>query len=616
MLNSLPNEPPTHLDEVASLLVAVRHPPAQPANDRDLDYGLKAALAEVGEALEAGPGGQLRGGHRGTLAADLGRVFDRLGPSVRARLASAPALRAAMVTYAESGDRVDADAAASLMSQLKLEIAIPDIAVRAFDDLLEVAQDGSASHHQLKTALSLLIELMELGSRSPSQICQVLGGVVDDQDLEISVAQNKLDGTPIRDDEPVDRQAGMDVVARLDLARRYLELPAQSGHHVVWTAYSDARIATEGWREQVGPVELFDGPTLLRAIKDTDDTQPTRPLPEELREAPDDFRGIEDDLWPDATVVPQWIAARVDLGTRQLPNAIETGRAQADAVVQLALFANRDSTWTPLAGVIHLVDGRRHGTQGFHPADNFREIRVKNDATAEGLVTLASTVGPHLPVQDPRLLRILREIGALNLSNKARDPELLTTDFRVIEYVTSQNEDGDWVNFMKNNLATFHARGQIITEIYDATLAVIRAFIFSDRPDLEHEVLEHLGGNKVIMNRKAALDLIPYLVARIPTYHHATRRLREVERRTQDVARLRDWVDELTAEYKIKVDRAARLRNGLTHGGPASLEAARTIHVFVSKEVRTIARSTLQAILEGRQIKPVFDGYRLRDRTW
>jgi hypothetical protein len=99
-------------------------------------------------------------------------------------------------------------------------------------------------------------------------------------------------------------------------------------------------------------------------------------------------------------------------------------------------------------------------------------------------------------------------------------------------------------------------------------------------------------------------------------HHQAARRLRGVARRTQDVAHLQEWVDQLTAHYRIKIDRAARLRNGLIHGVAASLDAASTIRLLVKGEARVIAKSTLEAILEGKPIKQAFDGYRSRNREW
>ena len=310
------------------------------------------------------------------------------------------------------------------------------------------------------------------------------------------------------------------------------------------------------------------------------------------------------------------MAVRVDLGVVLLSNPIATGRAQAEAVVQLAVFENRGSTWFPLEGLLHIVDRRLRGSEAFHLSDRFHNLRVESDATARKLTEVAAAVGTRLPVVDPSLRRLLREVRALNASSKSPDPELLLNDFRVIEFVTRRNNHPDWEKFLKDNLATYRAHNQIIDEIYESVASVLGTFSFSDRQELEDQIREQLPGGMVLTNRKAAIDLIPQLVPELPTYHQAARRLRGVAHRTQDLAHLQEWVDQLTAQYKIKIDRAARLRNGLTHGGAASLDAASTIRHLVNGEAQVLAKSTLEAILAGKPVKQAFDGYRSGNEEW
>ena len=58
------------------------------------------------------------------------------------------------------------------------------------------------------------------------------------------------------------------------------------------------------------------------------------------------------------------------------------------------------------------------------------------------------------------------------------------------------------------------------------------------------------------------------------------------------------------------------MRNGLIHGGAASLDAANTIRLLVDSDARVISKSTLEAILQGKPIKQTFDGYRTRHKEW
>jgi hypothetical protein len=429
-------------------------------------------------------------------------------------------------------------------------------------------------------------------------------------------------GSPVRELERVDEPAGLADDERLDLRRFYLQTAATPGHHVVWVAYGDAHIGPGDWRgrvgdwqARVGPVEFFDGPTLVQAIQESANCSRDGSVPEELFRSLGEL-GLDGGFWPDAEDVRHWVAVRVNLGVVLLSNPIATGRAQAEAVVHLAVFANQGSAWFPLEGVLHIVDGRHRSSEPFRLSDGFHNLRVERDATARELTEVAATVGTRLPVIDPTLLRLLREVRALNASSQSPDPELLVNDFRVIEFVTRRNQSGDWADFLKANLATFRAHNQILDEIYQSVSAVLRAFPFPNQQEREDQIREQLPDGMVVIKLKAALDLIPQLVLELHIHHQAARRLRGVARRTQDLAHLQEWIDQLAADYRIKIDRAARLRNGLIHGGAASLDAASTIRLLVNSEARVIAKSTPEAILEGKPIKQAFDGYRSRNRKW
>ena len=622
MIGTPSNWPPSYLDEIASLLINVPYPHLRPSQRRDSDYGLVVALAELSESLDVEPIDKKGEGDRRSLVADVTRALEQLGPFTRARVPTAAGIQAALNAFASSGDEASRNLAVALVAQLRAELADTGAWVEAFDDLLATAQDPDASHDAVRARLDVLTGVLELGDRSAGEVCRLLGGIVDDQALEISYARHDVYGSPVREPGRVDEPAGLADDERLDLCRLYLQTAAPPGHHVVWVAYGDAQIGpgdwrarVEDWRARVGPVEFFDGPTLVRAIQESANGSRDGSVPEELFQALEG-PGLDRGFWPDVEDVRHWVAVRVDLGVVPISNPIATGRAQAEAVVQLAVFENQGSTWFPLEGVLHIADDRLRSSEAFHVLDSFHDLRVERDATARELTEVAAAVGTRLPVVDPSLRRLLREVRALNASSQSPDPELLLNDFRVIEFVTRRNNHRDWEGFLKDNLATFRVHNQILDEIYQSVSAVLRAFPFSNQQELEDQIREQLPDGMVLMKRKAALDLIPQLVPQLPIHHQAARRLRGVALRTQDLASLQEWVDELTADYKIKIDRAARVRNGLIHGGAASLDAASTIRVLVNGEARVIAKSTLEAILEGKPIKQAFDGYRIRNRDW
>lgn len=617
-----PNWPPGYLDEVAGLLVTLPDPQFRPSRRRDGYYGLAIALAELSESLDLVPTDPKGAGGRRSLVADVTRALEQLGPLTLARVPTAAVIGAELDSFASSGNEASMARAVTLVAQIRAELADTRSWVAAFDDLLAIVQDPDASDDALGARLDVLAGVLELADRSAAEVCRLLGGVIDDQALEISHAKHEIYGSPLRRFERVDEPAGLAEDERLDLCRLYLQTATTPGHHVVWLAYGDAQIGpgdwrarVDDWQARVGPVEFLDGPTLVQAIEESANGSCDGGVPAELFEVLDQSE-LNGGFWPDAESVRHWVAVRVDLGATAISNPIETGRAQAEAVIQLAVFENQGSTWFPLAGVLHITDGHLRSSEAFHPADSFHHLRVEKDETGLQLTEIASAIGRHLPVVDPSLRRFLREVRALNAASQSPDLELLLNDFRVIEYVTRRNSRPDWAGFLKDNLATFHAHHQILDEIYQSVSAVLLAFHFSNRQELQAQIREQLPGGGVIINRKAALHLISELLPELPVYHPAARQLRRVACRTQDVAHLDGWVSQLIAEYKVKVDRAERLRNGLIHGGAASLEAAGTIRLLINSDARVIAKAALEAMLEGQAMKQVFDGYRSRNRDW
>lgn len=608
-----------YLDEVAALLVNVPYPHIKPTRPSDTVYGPRVAIAEVEAWREAGPNDAQSPTDRNSFAADVTQALSQLGPLLRARATSAAdlvqAVRAAATCTPSDRDGVRVrvhDSFAALQGELRE----PDTAISALDDLLDAFRDAANSHLLINTRLTVLTEVLELSGRASAEICRIIGGVLDDQALEISIAHHNLNGSPILAAERPDDFAGMPEADRLELSRRYLTRPAQEGHHVVWVAYGDARVAgQEAWRQPVGIVEFFDGPTLVEKLSNPESGSSDESLPDELLTTPGPG-GRDIDLWPSSDH-RHWVAARVDLGTGAYPSPIRVGRDVADAAVAVVAFNAGKSTWTPLAGVLHVVDNVHHGSEQFHTPDEIQHrVSVENDRTADEFPGIAVTMAAHLPIVDPALQRLLREISALNASTKSDGSDLFPREVAVVENITRLNRDAPtaWPKFLKDNLSIWQARAQVIDEIYDAVWQVLWNFHYED---LTIEAIsEAQPDGRTLFKRKAALDLVPQLAPGMPDHNMRGRRLREVARRLQDLDHLEAWVDELAADCRIKIDRASRLRNGLIHGGPAPAPVMETVRLRFNRHARAVARTALEAVVAGRPVKQVFDDYRAGNRRW
>ncbi|HEX8509337.1 MAG TPA: hypothetical protein VF635_07555 [Propionibacteriaceae bacterium] len=107
MLATQQQWPPSYLDEVSRLLVAVPYPHTKPSRPQDAEYGLLTALAELEAWLEAGPNDRQPSGDRHSFAADVANALSGLGPAVSSRIPAAAVLVAALQAVASDGPRAD-----------------------------------------------------------------------------------------------------------------------------------------------------------------------------------------------------------------------------------------------------------------------------------------------------------------------------------------------------------------------------------------------------------------------------------------------------------------------------------------------------------------------------
>jgi hypothetical protein len=619
MLNSAFNWPPNYVDELAALLRKVRDKHPAVARQTDTEYMLTTALSEIEDWLEVLPRGQ-RDARRQSMLQDIEQAFSTRGQEVRSQTPTAELVLHELQALRQQITRSDANNAIKQLEALRTELAHPDTVVAAFQDVVTAVQNTDSSPQQIEARLEVLKCVLELADRPVIRVCQVIGEIVDDQALEIDLAHHDLDGTDLpRRDQP-DEQAGLPVEDRMHLAHRYLQHPAQIGHHVVWFVYKNARLPGPKWRLRVGPVEFCDGPTLVEAIANVG-TNLMTPLPDELTKRPAEGGIADGTTWPKVDELRWWIAARVDLENGQFSDPVRVASEQVEAVVQLAKFPQPEKpTWEPLSGHIHLIDGVERSRRGpFYERVSIDQMWAEHDRTAGELGRLATTAGPHLPVVSTQLRRILEVVTTLNISAKSADPDLLMHDIRAIHWIRMECEEPDWAKFLKDNNAIVYAYNRVLNDVYDAVSDVLHdpTLLIPGSSELRAEIYYHdKQMNGMVLDRAAALDLVPQLVSIAADHNMAVRRLREVARRTESLREVRAWVQDLLAEYRGKIARVARLRNALAHDGAVQPEVARTVKHFINQEVRMIAWLALKAILENQPVRETFAERRGANKAW
>ena len=611
-----PSTPPrTPASELAELLhVPYPHFGIQPEGDRG--YTVLTAVAEIREWLEVQPTqNQQHQVHRDSLLADIATAFETRGPNVRQLTPGAEPLVQSMEVLLKRPAQGDAAAAQGQLDDLCAQLTKAATASAAFDDLNDMVGDQEADPAAVASRLAVLTDILTIADRPVAETCRRLADIVDNRAVEIGFLRRDLDGAeaPVVDDDNFYASANLEFDDRLDLCRRYLLQPTTPAHHVVWVAYDNARVVTGSWREQVGPVEFFDGPTLLKAIEDPTNVWMVEPLPPELTTGYQASRLARDD-WPGEEHT-HWVAARVDLGVRNVSDPVAVGRAQADGVVQYAFFKGTKSTWTPLAGFFHLVDGLARTWVAFRIADSQVSGEADYDTTAGWFGGLATEIGPHLPVTDRTLRRLLDTIRTLNTMVEPESPDYVGICVRVIEFVARQCHQTSWADFLKQNASVF-AYNHMRRELFNAVQDVIHAFPFENRAELRKKIRTTQSDNRIVMHLDAALEMAPELLAALPEAHHAaTRRLAALVRKTSSASSVEQWIVELVAEHHAKVARTSRYRNGQTHGG-AEPEVARTISTFVHNQARLVARRALEASLDGQDIRASFAQLRGVDKAW
>jgi hypothetical protein len=560
MLGSAFNWPPDHVDELAALLGRVGQANSTVARQADTRYELTTAVAELDEWLDVFPSQPSKSGgssDRRSMLADVGRAFDMRGPRVVDRTPSAVRLMQQLEALADASGG-SAEAAITELQTLRTELIDPDTGVAAFEDLAATVEAPHSPAQVINARLAVLGCTLELSDRPVAEVCDITGGIIDDQALEIDLARHDLDGTIVQRHEKVDEQAGLSIDERLQLARRYLQHAAQAGQHVVWLTYRNARLPAPGWRQQVGRVEFFDGPTMINTIGNTKDHVGTL-LPDELLK-PSSEGGLADDSgWPKTNDLRWWVAARVDLGEGQFSNPVRIAKEQADSIVQLARFPRpEEPIWEPLGGHIHLIDGIARSRQRVRRNGSQDHFWAEHDKTGHELLQLAATVGPHLPVVNPLLRRILGVVTTLNLSANSLEPDLLTHDVRALELISRQCEQPDWEGFLIQNNATAHAHDRALNEVYDTVSSVLHdpMLLIPDAAEFRAQIYyRDEKSQRMMLDRGAALALIAKLVNLVPDHNMNARKLRDVARRTQSVHDVGNWVSELMAEYRVKIAR-------------------------------------------------------------
>ncbi len=255
--------------------------------------------------------------------------------------------------------------------------------------------------------------------------------------------------------------------------------------------------------------------------------------------------------------------------------------------MKLAGFQGQGTSWQLFSGARHFVNRTDR-----NPLPTFQAPYVENrhviDRTADELEELSKHLTPHLPIQDSGLGELLDAAGLFDKDPEQSDPLEVPIHVRVIELLASRCELV-WQEHLKTTFSIGWARRQALNEIYEAvSKAVSPELGEASIPGLPRPegLLTHVEDDRIRINFDVALSAVPGVLQQLPAHHPAARRVRDLQRRTSTPQALQDWIGALRSEYEQLVNRLARCRNALSHGGPVNWEMAATITAFGRAQLR------------------------------
>lgn len=461
--------PPDVCDELRTLFSELRSRQLRP-QEVDRHPSLYVAMNEL-DAWLTDTRPYDHGKHRwawSSMIDDITAALGTRGSSLKTTTPTLEELREELAIPRLGGNLTARQRARKLNSKARTELRKPTAAAAGFDDLVAELQAPATPPSVVYDRLHALEAALRTADRSLQQSAWTLAGIADNSAWDVALARHDLDGTPLPDNRlGHNEDAGLSLDDRIELSRRIITQPRQPGQHVIWFAYERARFAASSWRLEFGPVTFFEGPVLVGALEQIAEagvTGPDRDIPDELLAGQEHYGVSCRDLQPGADDIEDWVNVRVDLGDSPYSDPARVAREQADALVRLAAFHSGGTSWKPLSGYLHVVDGHLRTTLGSfsRPLD---ERWADSDYTDEQLEELQPHLAHHLPVDDPQLQELIDAAGTLDASTETEDPASLLQHVRIIELLATRCGD-KWKPHLKDSLAVRWAHHRVLNEVH------------------------------------------------------------------------------------------------------------------------------------------------------
>ena len=385
---------------------------------------------------------------------------------------------------------------------------------------------------------------------------------------------------------------------------------------IVWLRYHVARLGDEHAMTIGAHVTLLDGDWVASALEETNPE--LEGIAPEITAAAgesqpisvrDRVRGValrrgdgESDQDP-----PPFVMARIKVPDVRHGEALDRALHTAKTLAALGvLYGSDPGVWTVDPSTYAVYSEGRHASSVGADADArlpaYAALALQRDRTAEVLLDLADSLGPHLPVRDPGVAETATLAHWLQDAQlTAAPPRLLLCD-RVIEQVRGWAGVGDLRRFVNADLRLPIVRRRMLAQIHTAA--------WQSLEDLTHGATMTDAASLFVIGESghrqrvhiprflASLDQIAVAVDETPFLRNPALplRLAALQQRTRTKAARREWLRTLMTTFDRAEARRRRTRNSLVHGGPLCVGTIDAVVRFAEE----LAFHALGESIEGR----------------
>ncbi len=484
-----------------------------------------------------------------SILTDLESVVALSGPASRAQL---PALNDLAALIKASQEEI---AVGNTESRKRIRAQLTDCmeqaksgAVReaAFDDLVTACRRRQTSAVQIRIRANWVIGLLQHSNADVDRIVSLVKMSLEDSIL----LANALDRPPLGSPR-----------ARIASARAYIGSPPHIARHVVWLFYGPATIVP--WRFAIGPVTLYHAATISSMLSERRDLED---LPDELRS------GSIGHAFPRALAKENIVAARIDLGERAAGMIVEDARRLADTVILLGQFKSSTTHWRDQGKVLRFADGLSVGEELGHPAGVYDAYSTYQDRVGYALTSLGAKLASNLRIGNNFGADLSDALKWWRESRDASSAARILLDVRLIELISSR-VNKNWSAFLTSNLMDEWIRSQFWSELMETVSHLSEAVTDEGEAEFREyqgRVYEPADVGMVNVNYRYALEHITDVENLLDPCSAGARSLRGVIGWAASPQAFAKRRAAFVNEWQRSTARLKRVRDSLTHGGPAT----------------------------------------------